>query len=156
MNETRKEAIERLSVAGLLVSCLCLPYGIITIVSQHAQRSSPGIGVWVSINGGQAVMLGVVVIVIGILAGWTSYLKRAEFIYPDWTVRIRIVSGTLMLILAAPNLLGFISGIAGMWRVTLLLGSIIVGSVLALLFHESMKNRIRNERGQQSAPGYRR
>lgn len=156
MKETRKEATERLSIAGLLVSCLCLPDGVITIISQHAQRSSPGIGAWVKVDGGQAVMLGVVLIVIGILAGWTSYLKRAEAIYPDWTLRIRIVAGTLLLILVVPPLLGFMSGAAGIWKKTILLGSIISGSVLALSFHALMKRRIINESGQQSAPGYRR
>ena len=101
-------------------------------------------------------MLGAAVIVIGILAGWTSYLKRAGFIYPDWTVRIRIVAGTLLLILVVPPLLGFIFRITGIWKMTLLFGSIIAGSVLAMSFHESMKNRIRNENCQQHTRAYRR
>jgi hypothetical protein len=148
MKETRQDAIDRLHVGTLLAGCGFMTYGLVTVITQHVQRASPGIGVWMRIDGQQAVLIGLIMIASGIAAGWSCYLKRAIDIFPNWKKRIYLVSIVLVLIMLLSNAMLFTPGIADKLRPVLFVSCMISVVALAIRVHSLLKKRIKQEIGQ--------
>jgi len=102
----------------------------------------------VYLDGRQAVMIGLIMIVMGIAAGWSCYLKRAIDIFPDWKRRIYLGSIVLVLIMLLSNAMLFAPGIVEKLRTALFVSCMISVVALAIRVHSLLRKRIRQESGQ--------
>jgi len=142
MKETRQVSIDRLHVSTLLAGLFFMTYGLATVITQHVQRNA------VCLDGRQAVMIGLIMIVMGIAAGWSCYLKRAIKIFPDWKGRIYLVSAALILSICLSNAVLFAPGIAETLRTALFVTCMFSAIACAVRFHALFKKRARQESGQ--------
>ena len=149
MKETRQESIERLRLSALFAGCLFMSFGINTILSQHYQRASPGIGVWMNINGNQAVLTGLCMVAMGAVAGWLFYFGRASNIFPNWKRRLEFAAVALTSIMLFANTMLFTSKLGDALRMGVFVSCMMFVAIGSFCIHGTLKKRINNEKANK-------
>jgi len=145
MRETKQEAIQRLRYGYLARACLFGFLGTDLILSQHYERWSPFVGVWMVIDGSQAILLGMSHNLLAAAIAWFGYLKRVFLLLPSWkwatygflSLEIAVLLMPVMLRHQPQIAMGRFCFPASPW----------LSLFVAWLFHEAVKYRLRRHQG---------